>query len=233
MPDNHSSFQQRYHRLEEEYRNFRHSVSHFLKAPLSALIGYSTLLLDQGRQAPASDRYLQRIVDNSRLMDKMIEDLLLVSRLGEPSSTHCSLDRVVHETLHSLEAQVRDKEIRLWIQPAIPPPPMEERHLSQLCFQLLSNAVRYSPSGGRVSVGFLDGNYYVSDRGGGMSEEVRNKALDIFFTTEKGEPTHTGAGLFIAARIVRMYDGTIRLESSPGFGTTVLFRLPDRNPISA
>lgn len=230
MPGDHRELQQQHRRLEEEYRSFVHGVSHFLKAPITALIGYATLLSDRGRQAPESDQYLQRIIDNSRLLDKMIEDLLLISRLGEPSRSPCSLDKAVHDALHPLEQQLRDKEIRLWIQPATPPVSMAEAHLLQLSFQLLSNAVRHSPPGGRVAVGFLDGEYYVSDRGRGMSAGVRNKAFHIFFTTEKGDLEHTGAGLFIAAKIVRLYGGTIRLESSPGSGTTMLFSVPGRTP---
>jgi signal transduction histidine kinase len=233
MADDHGDLQHRYHRLDEEYRRFTHGVSHYLKAPITALIGYASLLEKRGKEAPEWDQYLQRIIDNSRLLDHMIEDLLLVSRLGEPSPGPCSLDQAVHEAVRPLQEQLEDKEIRLWIQPGTPPVCMSWEHLSQLCFQALGNAVRYSPPGGRVSVGFLDGEYYVSDRGPGMSAEVSGKAFDMFFTTEKKEPGHTGAGLFIAARIVRLYGGAIRLESSPGNGAAVLFRIPGRTPRTA
>ncbi|MFW6180318.1 MAG: sensor histidine kinase [Spirochaetota bacterium] len=233
MADDHGDLQHRYHRLEEEYRRFVHGVSHYLKAPITALIGYASLLAKQGPESPEWDQYLQRIVDNSRLLDSMIEELLLVSRLGEPSPGPCSLDHAVHEALRPLHRQLEDREIRLWVQPGTPPVCMSEQHLVQLCSRVLGNAVRYSPPGGRVSVGFLDGEYYVSDRGPGMSEEVRGRAFDMFFTTEKKGLEHTGAGLFIAARIARLYGGEIRLESSPGNGATVLFRIPHRTPRTA
>jgi signal transduction histidine kinase len=107
---------------------------------------------------------------------------------------------------------------------------MSEEHLVRLMYHLLSYAVRYSPQRGRIAVGRIEGEFYVSDLGPGMSSDTRARAFTIFFTTMKKAKEHTGAGLFIARKIAGVYGGSMRIESSNDSGTSVLFTLGPQFP---
>jgi signal transduction histidine kinase len=91
--------------------------------------------------------------------------------------------------------------------------------------QLICNAARHSDPGSAVRVGYENGEFFIADRGCGICSNNLEKVFRIFFTTCSKESRHTGAGLFSVKKILELYGGEIRIESSPGQGTTVFFRL--------
>ncbi len=229
---------QKYSSLNEDYQGFIHAVSHYLKAPLTALLGFSSLLkeeLEHFERTPAYKtmglspdigHYTNRIAENARLLDKMINDLILISRLKKGDTEPVPVDEVCRDVTDSLGALLYKKDISVEVEKGIPPAPVDREHLHHILYGLLSNAVKFSREKSVVFVGFSDGEYFVKDEGIGISNEIRDRVFTIFFTTCGKKSMCTGAGLYIVKKIVGLYGGRIRIASMHDRGTTVFFSFP-------
>jgi light-regulated signal transduction histidine kinase (bacteriophytochrome) len=219
-----------------ELEAFSYSVAHDLRAPLRAINGYATLLNDTwaSRWEADAQRLLGKVLEGSRTMDRLIADLLRLSRIGRQAFTraHCNMRALVEE----LVAELRDAEpgrqveVRMGDLPAVEGDAALLRHVFT---NLLSNAFKFTRGRepGIVEVGCerQDGAlvYFVRDNGAGFDMKY---ADNLFGPFQRLHDAHdfegTGIGLSIAQRVVQRHGGRIRAEAQVDRGATFYVSLP-------
>jgi two-component system sensor histidine kinase/response regulator len=217
---------------------FMRKVAHELRAPLAAIESFMNSIL-AGYGSPEVQRDMQaRAARRAGELLELINDLLNLSRLKDVKMAsrrqEVCLKSVLDDvlTLHAPEAE--KKGIALLVEcrdcPAIV---ADLSHTKQLWTNLISNAIKYTPEGGRITVGlFPEGDSIVGDiqdTGIGIAPEDMPRLFEEFFRTEQAKlfAQHgTGLGLSIVKQIVEEYGGEIQVESQVGTGTRFRFRLP-------
>ncbi|MCU1518849.1 MAG: histidine kinase [Pseudarthrobacter sp.] len=213
---------------------FVSSVSHEFRTPLTSILGYVEILLED---EPADDQLdpLNIIKRNSERLLTLVSDLL-ASRNGQLIVTPHAVD--VAELVHaSVSAAIpRADSSRVVLKAATPASlyaHVDGARISQVLDNLVSNAIKYSPDGGNVVVSLEqeDGHLScrVSDTGMGMSAEDQAEVFAKFFRTSNVRRTAipgVGLGLPISKAIIEAHGGTIDVDSALGKGTTFTFRLP-------
>ena len=229
--------------LEEERKKFLQflsMVAHDLKAPIAAVESYLNVIL-RGNPGPLTDkqgRWLTRSVSRLDAMLELIGDLLDISRLetGQmaPEMELISFDEVLEgcsETASGL-AEPKGVNIEIVKESTFPQIYGSASRLSQVINNLVSNAVRYIPEGGSITVvGKLESNSIivsVEDNGSGIDEEVMPRIFEDFLRGDT-ETEGTGLGLSICKRVVELHGGKIWAQSpvpETGEGTRFTFSLP-------
>jgi two-component system phosphate regulon sensor histidine kinase PhoR len=216
---------------------FVSSVSHELRTPLTSISGYVELLLED--EANEERRGYLSIVDrNAQRLLGLVSDLLFTARLQdgrlELERTEVDLGRLVADAIQSARPRAESARIELVVD-AVPVPPVlgEAVRLAQLLDNLVSNAVKFTPSGGRVTVRLAsDGaqvRIEVSDTGIGIPDVEREKLFERFFRSQTAlerQIQGTGLGLYISKAIVEAHGGRIGVQSVVGEGTTFVVELP-------
>lgn len=224
--------------FQEVMSSSMRKVAHELRAPIAAIRSFLTLIL-QGYTTPEKTReWQQRAAERADDLLRLVDDLLNLARLRDPKFESTpeivSAEAVLKEVLglHGPEAEA--KGIRLKVE-TLPCGTMvaDGAHIKQLWTNLISNAIKYTPRGGQVSVrlfperGAIVG--IVQDTGIGIAEEDLPHLYEEFFRTEQAKAfaQHgTGLGLPIVKQIVADYGGEISVESEVGKGSKFTFRLP-------
>ncbi|MDR7160630.1 ATP-binding protein [Arthrobacter sp. BE255] len=213
---------------------FVSSVSHEFRTPLTSILGYVEILLEDG---PADDQLepLEIIRRNSERLLTLVSDLL-VSRHGQLIVTPHTVDvaELVRASVSAAQPKAADSRVVLKADtPARLDAHVDGPRISQVLDNLVSNAIKYSPDGGNVVVSLEqeDGQLScrVSDTGMGMSADDQAEVFAKFFRTNNVRRTAipgVGLGLPISKAIVEAHGGTIDVESALGKGTTFTFRLP-------
>jgi two-component system NtrC family sensor kinase len=212
------------------------SIAHEINNPLAGILTYAKLLVRTLEEAPPDDRARAKIVSQLKLVERetqrctaIVRSLLDFARERPLTLSQVSLNTVIGEALSLINNQIALQNIDL--QPELGTVPDLEGDFGQLrqaILNVLINACDAMPHGGslRVRSGVsTDGRIeiVVSDTGVGITPEHLKKVLDPFFSTkEKG----TGLGLSVVYGIVVRHGGTLRIESTPGRGTTVTIALP-------
>ncbi len=222
-------------------------VVHDLKNPLSGIMGNLQLLQIQGApQDPAHLReILARTEESARQLMKMILTLLDVARLEEGKlvlrRTAVSAARVIQECVRQVEGLAARSEVELvLVLPEAPlPVSADEELLSRVLGNLLSNALKHTPAGGRVEVGAGGGEgevrIWVKDSGEGIPPELLPRIFDKFVVGEADargarRALDTGLGLTFCKLAVEAHGGTIGVESEMARGSTFSFHLPAAPP---
>jgi len=218
-------------------------VSHELRTPLTSITGFVDLAMD-GVAGPVSDgvgRLLRTVQANGKRLETLVRDILEVSRLesGPPMNFEAvALGPVVAEAADSLARnfEVRGHALAVNVTESLPKAWADRSRVGQVVTNLLSNACRYTPEGGRVTVterlaeGSPDAiELSVEDTGIGIAEENLERIFDRFVRVESGYPRpsgSTGLGLSITKMLVEMMGGSIRVESLEGAGSTFTVTLP-------
>lgn len=210
-------------------------MAHHLNNLLAVILGRVQLLLGK-TQAPELRRSLE-IVERTTLdgaeVVRRVQGFARVKPISEP--VQVDLNELAQEVLEltqlrwQAEAQVRGIQINASLEPGpIPTVTGDPASLREVLMNLLLNAIDALPAGGRITIRTWESDGWVrcavSDTGVGMPEEVRQRALEPFFTT-KG-PKSTGLGLSVSYGIMRRHGGDLRIESVPNQGTTVTLTLP-------
>ncbi len=211
------------------------SVSHELRTPLTSILGFTHTLLTRSVPDAERVRYLRIIADQARRLEELVGDLLSLRTLEEGGLEleleELDLREVIGEQAAAFESQLREHERKL----ELPSEPLlvraDRRRVSQVVGNLVSNALKYSPDGGAVSVKAerRDGRLVVSvaDEGIGIEEASRHDVFLPFVRLgERAEADGTGLGLAISRRIVQRHGGEMDFESTPGKGSTFSFELP-------
>ncbi|WP_291316715.1 PAS domain-containing protein [Desulfuromonas sp.] len=224
--------------LDRMKKRFISIAAHELSTPLTAVIGFSELLLNEASPESTEAEYLQIILDKAHNLARTADDLLDINRItaGQLITIDrrpCDIGKMISETIDQCRMNHPEKH-RFEFCLSAPPPVLsaDERRIAQALENILGNAVKYSPAGGtiRLTGAVVSGHYQVSirDEGIGMTPEQASRAFDHFYRGNPSDSTATGLGIGLALvkSIVELHDGTTWIESEPGVGTQVAFTLP-------
>jgi two-component system CheB/CheR fusion protein len=220
--------------------DFLATVSHELRTPLNAMLGWSTLLRTRTPDAATSARGLQSIERNARLQAQLIEDILDISRViaGKTRLEFRALDltQIIDAAIDTVRpaADAKSIQIRSQLDPEAGSFLGDPDRLQQILWNMLSNAVKFTPSEGRVDVRLQrlgsDVQIIVSDTGKGISADFLPYIFDRFRqadSTSVRKHGGLGLGLAIVRHLVEMHGGTVCAESrGEGQGATFTVRLP-------
>jgi signal transduction histidine kinase len=225
-------------RLEKIRRDFVANVSHELKTPLTAVSGYAETLLDDGIPTEERRRFVGTIRDNATRMQRIVDDLLDLSRIESggwrPMVAQVDVAGIVREVLTASEPTASAKGLAL-----VDDVSAEATHVHvdptafrQIMTNLVENAVRYTREG-RVTVRTRrgDGGVWVdvSDTGMGIASEHLPRIFERFYRVDAGRSRAeggTGLGLAIVRHLVDAHGGRIEATSTVGRGTTISVLLP-------
>jgi signal transduction histidine kinase len=227
--------------LETSRRDLVANVSHELKTPIAAIRAHLENLLD-GVEEPNPET-LEVMLAQSERLGRLVEQLLDLSKL-ESGEVPLRREEIVLAPLVSLvmsEIEVasadRDVDVRSDLPDDLPPIEADPERVHQVIFNLVDNAVRFTPEGGhvRIEAHGHNGSVEVSvvDTGVGIPPEALPRLFERFYRVDPArtrEDGGTGIGLAIARSVVEAHGGTIRAESEPGHGSTFTFDLPVARP---
>jgi two-component system, OmpR family, phosphate regulon sensor histidine kinase PhoR len=216
------------------------AVSHELRTPLTSILGYLELALDEDTGALNEEqrKYLETVGRNSERLLLLVGDLLSVAQAeGGQLELHLAeldLSALVLESVDSARPSAAAKNIRLeHAAEKLQPYQGDHVRLAQLLDNLVSNAVKFTPEGGRVSVTLAEiagaAVLEVTDTGIGIPVEEQAHVFERFFRSEgatRGAIQGTGLGLSISRTIAESHGGSISFESADGAGTTFRVELP-------
>jgi signal transduction histidine kinase len=216
-------------------------MSHELRTPLNAIIGFSEVLLERlfGELNEKQDNYLKDIHSSGRHLLSLINDILDLSKVEagrmELDLTTFDLPSAISNAMTLIRERAQRHAIALALDadPALGEAVADERKFKQILLNLLTNAVKFTPDGGRVEVSARrdadDIVVAVHDTGIGIAAEDQAAVFEEFrqvgrHYTNKQEGT--GLGLALTRKFVELHGGRIWLESEPGKGSTFTFTIP-------
>jgi PAS domain S-box-containing protein len=224
---------------EEAKSTFISVISHELKTPVSLIKGYaSTLRRDDAQWDQGTVRNgLQVIEEEADRLAELIENLLDATRLQAGAlKIHIApvaLDNLANRLAEKFRTQSTTHTIEAVFPANFPTVSGDEQRLTQVLSNLVSNAIKYSPDGGKVTIaGRTSGGQVeiaVSDEGIGFSPEVEEQLFDRFYRVDNAltrETQGAGLGLYIVRSIIDAHGGRIWARSQPGQGATFYFTLP-------
>jgi signal transduction histidine kinase/ActR/RegA family two-component response regulator len=225
-------------RLKDEFLS---TVSHELRTPLTAINGWAQMLRAGRLDAEQSARALETIVRGAKSQNQLIDDLLDVSRIisgkMRMNVVPIKLCSVIEAAVETVRPAAEAKGIRLSTQldPAADAMSGDPERLQQVVWNLVSNAVKFAPNGGRVEVRLKRADSYVeivvADDGQGIKPEFLPYVFEHFRQEDAGTNRHRGGlglGLAIVRHIVELHGGTVRAESEGlGKGATFTVALPN------
>ncbi|HEU0301341.1 MAG TPA: ATP-binding protein [Longimicrobium sp.] len=231
---------------EEKTRFIRH-VSHEFRTPLSSIIGFAALLQREGEALDPAVRaeYLEIVLRNARHLLHVVNDLLNISKVEagklEVTLAPVRVPDVVAAVLTALRPQAEEREIRLRLEDGGAPPALADSgRLRQVLFNLLENAIKYSPPGAEVVVRSRGAGGWarveVEDRGPGISRRDQGRLFKEFSRVNPPGSRVVGAGLGLALSrmMTEAMRGHIGVESAPGRGSTFWVTLPAAgSPVAA
>jgi PAS domain S-box-containing protein len=221
------------------------TVSHELRTPITSIRGFIELLLDASSDMTDEQmKMLQTIERNADQLQRVAEDLLADPGAGHGlrvAFTELDLNRLAEDAVQSMQTSATVSGIVLTIEPGGELPVFgDPTRLHQLLGNLLANAIKFSPRGGRVHV-VVDSvdsfaRVQVLDEGPGIPEGERDQLFERFYrlasSTEMGVPG-TGLGLAIAKSVAEAHEGFVDIVDTPGWSTTFRVFLPLRTSVPA
>ena len=225
--------------LEATRRDFVSNVSHELRSPLTSMRGFLEAMQDGTIPRSEYDKYIDVVLSETRRMTTMVNDLLDLARI-ESGRTALKLEifdinELIRRTLITFEARIYDQRMEVEVKFAQEQYFVEadSAQISQVLRNIIDNAIKYSPAGGRLRIATyaLRREVYVSiqDSGQGIPEEDVPHVFERFYKVEKAHtPTKqggTGLGLSIVKRIIDQHGQTITLKSTRGKGSNFTFTL--------
>lgn len=234
---------------------FLSNMSHDIRTPMNAIVGFTTLAIAHIDRSEQVKEYLEKIMASGNHLLSLINDVLDMSRIEsgkiQLEEKVCSLPDVVHGLCNILQGDIRAKQLELYIDTV---DVLNEEiycdklRLNQVLLNLVSNAVKYTPEGGTISVriteqpvdreGYAGYVFTVKDTGIGMSEEFLQHIFEPFEREENSTISGiqgTGLGMAITKNIVDMMNGNIEVQSEQGVGTqfdaSFIFRIHVREEL--
>lgn len=228
-------------RAEQQRRNLTADIAHELRTPLHIIQGNLEGILD-GVYEPTSE-HIQDTLDETRLLSRLVNDLQTLS-LAETGQlplhpTRFRVADLMADLTSSFSSQATSQGIHLQTRLSNPDHEFTADYdrLNQVLTNLLTNALRHTPSGGTISIRTkaVAGNpnhplqIVIQDTGSGIPAEDLPFIFDRFWRGERSrtERAHSGLGLAIAKQLILAHGGRIEVESEPGRGTTFTIELPD------
>jgi signal transduction histidine kinase len=223
--------------------DFLANMSHELRTPLNAIIGFSEVLLERmfGEINAKQKEYLQDILSSGRHLLSLINDILDISKVEagrmelQPGTFDLRFVLLKAVSLVRERATRQGITVELEVDQSVGAIEADERRVKQILFNLLSNALKFTPSGGRVTLtaARIDDAVQISvrDTGIGIRGEDQDRIFEEFQQAGPGKAVEgTGLGLALARRFVEMHGGRIWVESVVGAGSSFTFTLPVHRP---
>jgi PAS domain S-box-containing protein len=227
-------------RLEEIKADFIATASHELRTPLAAVYGAAQTLLrhDFALDETGRERFVSLIADESERLGRIVNEILLANQLdagtldleSEPFDAGDLVDRVVEATrMHAPPSVTLDVEA----PESVPQVAADADKVRQVLVNLVENAIKYSPDGGRVEVGMAERDgflrFQVRDEGLGVAPEDQERIFEKFYRADPQMTRGvggTGLGLYICRELIDRMGGRIWAEPNGGKGSTFVFELP-------
>jgi two-component system sensor histidine kinase KdpD len=213
------------------------SVTHDLRTPLASITASASSLLEPG--VPFTDDQardlLRTILEEAERLNRLVGNLMDLSRMRAgaltPDRVAVPLGDVIASVLDRLGSHLAGRPVRVMVRDDVPPVPIDVVQLDQVVTNLIENALRYSPQGSEIAISAIRWERWVevrvSDHGPGIPHEDREAVFQEFYRRDvDGRKAGTGLGLSIARAVVAAHDGSMWVESTPGGGATIGFRLP-------
>lgn len=223
--------------IETLRNDFVANVSHEFKTPIAAIEGYATLLQNPNLSSEKHDRYIEKILENSRRLSNLSGNILMLSKLDNretvPDKTEYRLDEQIRKCILMLENKWSEKNIefdmdlpRVYLYGS-------QSLLEQVWLNILDNAIKHSPLEGTITVSLTDADAVtvtISDRGDGMSEEVQKHIFEKFYQGDTSRKSDgNGLGLALVKRIIDLCNGEISVKSTVGDGAQFSVKLPKKD----
>ena len=243
-----TSLEQRARNLAEAYAELQEvdrlrdemvqNVSHELRTPLTFVKGYVELLLagDAGPLTDLQKEYLDVVIDKTDTVTRLVSDIMFLQQADQlPKKASISLAKMARRALQGCAATAEQAGLILVedILDDLPPVAGDAGRLQQVFDNLLGNAIKFSPDGGRITVAVKDAGEMVqasvADEGVGIPMDQHERIFERFYQVDGSARRHfagVGLGLTIAKRIVEAHGGEIWVESAPDSGSTFYFTIP-------
>jgi signal transduction histidine kinase len=227
-------------RLEAVRRDFVANVSHELKTPLTSIAGYADTLTDSTIDPDTRQRFLATIINNARRMQRLVDDLLDLSRIESgrwiPRPQRIDVSLAIHDAWAPFRDRAEGREVelavdvsadagRVWADPEA---------LRQILANLVDNALRYVPAGGKIRCSSVRSNggvtLSVADNGSGIASNHLPRVFERFYRVDPARSRDeggTGLGLAIVRHLVEAHGGSVHAESELQVGTMVRCWFPD------
>ena len=226
-------------RLEAVRRDFVANVSHELKTPLTSISGYAETLLHETPGDGTTRRFLETIVSNAARMQRLVDDLLDLSKIEsgrwQPEPTEVDVKLAVEEAWAGVSPRRAGRSIQFGvrIEPGAELLRADPVALRQVLTNLLDNAIRYTPDGGRIEVRAGKGRdgiaVSVRDNGQGIPRDHLPRVFERFYRVDPSrsrEEGGTGLGLAMVKHLVEAHGGRVGAESERGEGTVITAVFP-------
>jgi signal transduction histidine kinase len=223
--------------VEQLRQQFISNVSHEIQSPLTSIRGFASMLQREDLTREEQRRYLS-IIENetvrlSKLSDNLMKLTTLESEQAEWDIAPFRLDTQLTDIVLSCEPQWTAKDLEIELELAETTIHGNIELLGQVWLNLLHNAIKFTPSNGTIGIRLTKAEesitVLVSDTGIGIPPEDQRRIFERFFKGDKQRTRTTegsGLGLSIVKRIVELHQGTVRVRSAPGEGTTFEVELP-------
>lgn len=229
----------------EQIKHFSTEVSHELKTPLTIIRGEIEITLRKERRKPEYKKILKSVYDEALKLQKIVNSLLFLSHIitqeEQFTFARISLDEVVLSAFEQSEALARERGIKLTVNRIDSVPVFgEETLLNRLVMNILENAIKYTPEGGRVEIWLENrknqAGLVIRDNGIGIPRKDLPRIFERFFTADPQNQKKQGGlglGLAIVRRIADMHRAAIKLQSTVSRGTTFRITFPPfkKNPL--
>jgi len=232
---------ERMRELSKLKAEFIASVSHDLKSPLTSIVGYADLLIDLAKdnKNESQEQFAHTIKDEGMRLAQMIDDILHVAKLESNSlqlkPEQIAIPRMVDDILKILSGHDKKFKFTAHFDEHFPQLWVDPNQMKRVFFNLISNAMKYSPNGGEIRI---EGRHFADsiqidfiDQGIGMSPENLSRLFEKFFRV-KSEATRgikgTGLGLTIVKKVAEAHGGTATVKSELQKGSTFTVILPTR-----
>jgi len=243
--------------VERTQRDFVGNVSHELRTPLTSIVGYVETLLDHENLSPAAREFLETILKNAARMNRLTQDLLVLTRVASSEQwlhrDMVSADDLLREAVRSVSGTLQREGVKVQVTATTDLQVFADEHaILQVLENLIENAIKYGRAiGGGAAQVFVSAEkkdfegetgpqvamieFCVQDHGQGIGMEHADRIFERFYRVDKArsrETGGTGLGLAIVRHIVEEHGGRVWLESNLGQGSAFHFTLPVANAAS-
>ena len=227
--------------------SFLFNMSHDIRTPMNAIIGYADLASRHLQETDKLGRYLEKIQICGKELLSMLGNVLDLARIENNKVEMEYTVSNVHECFENCiimfqqQAESKNQTLSLTEQIMYPFVYMDAPHLSEICFNIISNAVKYTNTGGTITCNVVQEAcekedwcnmiITITDNGIGMSEEFQKHIFEIFERERNSTASHiegSGIGMGITKKLVELMDGTIEVKSRQGEGSTFTVTVPCR-----
>ncbi len=226
--------------LERIRQDFVANVSHELRTPLTTIKGYAETLLEGAMKEEVALQFIQVIKRHTDRLTKIVEDLLTLSKIESKEfqlkMEVLSLRDLIDDVIGFVKEPAEKKKISISRNeiPSFLTLKADRNYLEQVLINLLDNAIKYTPVGGRITISAIENNseeiqFLVGDNGIGIPREDLHRIFERFYRVDKGRSQElggTGLGLSIVKHLIQAHGGRVWAESRLGEGSTFHFTLP-------